>query len=534
MKKDIKNTVLDKAIAHVAPRMAVKRFAARQTLAMLEGFAGASKTKRSLFGLSNGSQDADSWLYGERQTLIDRSHELTRSDPIASGVINANCTNIVGAGLKFHSAINSSYLGMDDEQAEAVETQIEQEFNLWAESVECDYNRQLNFYDLQELALRQMFVCGETIALTPYLQRGKIPYGLKIQIVEPERLCNPNSGVNGKQGSGNYLYDGVEKDQSGTPIKYHICSDFPNNYHKGNDLKWQDVTAWGAKTGLRNIIHVYKMMRPGQTRGIPYLAGIIDSLHNLTKYSKAVLDGAIVQTLFTVFLKTEGDTENILNTANIQDETGGKASDKDLKLAPGAIYSLKPGESIETASPGMPASNFDPFTLSIFRQIGIALEIPYEVLIRHFSSSYSASRAAILEAWRFYKTRRVWFARSWCQIIFESFMYEAVASGRIAAPGYFENPLIQQSYLGAEWVGPSQGHINPVDEANAIQLRRDMGLTTMTQETSEYNGGDFEHNIKRIKSERETMKDAGILQDIKSVAPPPGMTGNKIDLTMGG
>lgn len=48
-------------------------------------------------------------------------------------------------------------------------------------------------------------------------------------------------------------------------------------------------------------------------------------------------------------------------------------------------------------NPGRPNPNFDPFVIAVLKQIGAALEIPYEILIMAFSSNYSASRAAILE-----------------------------------------------------------------------------------------------------------------------------------------
>lgn len=532
-RKKVTPNIIDKTVEFFAPVAGARRRSARIALAMADSYyPGASKTKRSLSTLNSSriGEDADSILEYERQTLVDRSRTLVATDPIVSGLVGANCTSIVGAGLKFQSRIDAAYLGFNDDQQEEKENQIEREFALFSDSIECDYSRQLNFDGLQELALRSIFSSGESIGLTPFLERAKFPYGLKVQLLESERLCNKDHKINGKQENGNYLYDGIEKDEAtGAPVKYHICSDFPTNYKKGSPFTWAEIDAFSDKTGLPNVLHIYKILRPGQSRGVPPLTPIIDLVHNLTKYDKAVLDGAIVQTLFTVFLKTEeGETD--VKTTNITDETGAESTDKDLKLAPGGIFGLRPNEDIITASPGMPQSNFDPFTLSMFRRIGIAFEIPYEVLIKHFSSSYSASKAAFQEAWRMFKTRRLWFARFFCQPIFESFMFEAVARGRIDAPGFFDDPMIRRAYCSSIWVGPSQGHINPVDEANAIGIRTGMGLTTMTDETVEYNGGNYERNIRQMAKEQRLVTTAGVvLQNPAKQAP----TGNKIDQLMG-
>jgi len=59
-----------------------------------------------------------------------------------------------------------------------------------------------------------------------------------------------------------------------------------------------------------------------------------------------------------------------------------------------------------------------------------------EVLIKHFTASYSAARASLLEAWKFYLNRRHWFAAGFCQPIFEAWFAEAVSLGRIPAPGF--------------------------------------------------------------------------------------------------
>ena len=80
-------------------------------------------------------------------------------------------------------------------------------------------------------------------------------------------------------------------------------------------------------------------------------------------------------------------------------------------------------------NPGRPNPNFDPFVIAVLKQIGAALEIPYEILIMAFSSNYSASRAAILEFFKVVKMYRAWFVADFCQPIYEEWLSEAVAKG---------------------------------------------------------------------------------------------------------
>jgi capsid protein len=171
---------------------------------------------------------------------------------------------------------------------------------------------------------------------------------------------------------------------------------------------------------------------------------------------------------------------------------------------------LRPGEDIEVADPKRPNSSFDPFFLAITRQIGIALGIPYEVLIKHFTASYSAARAALLDAWKHFITWREWLIGTFYQPVYEVFLYEAISSGRLSAPGYFADPLVRMAYSGALWIGPSPGQINPTDEVNAAEKRIDLCLSTRAAETAALTGGDFETNMRQIRKEKEALEKAGI------------------------
>jgi hypothetical protein len=71
--------------------------------------------------------------------------------------------------------------------------------------------------------------------------------------------------------------------------------------------------------------------------------------------------------------------------------------------------------------------------------IAAGLNIPYELLLKDFSkTNYSSARAALLEAWRFFRGRRKWLISYWCQPFFELWLEEEVMQGRIEAPDFYE------------------------------------------------------------------------------------------------
>ena len=140
--------------------------------------------------------------------------------------------------------------------------------------------------------------------------------------------------------------------------------------------------------------------------------------------------------------------------------------------------------------------------------MGAALEIPADLLLKAFNSSYSASRAAMLEAWKAFKMRREWFVNDFCVPIYEIWMAEAVARGRIIAPGFFSDPATRAAYLGAEWIGPSQGQLDPTKEITAEILAIGEGITTREQATIRLNGGQWDANVEQIARENEKLREA--------------------------
>ena len=178
-------------------------------------------------------------------------------------------------------------------------------------------------------------------------------------------------------------------------------------------------------------------------------------------------------------------------------------------MGPGTVAHLGENEDIKFGSPNIPTTGFDAFVKSFCQQMGAAVGIPYEVLLKEFNSSYSASRAALLEAWEEFKMRRSWFVADFCQPVYEVWLAEAVARGRIKAPGFFDDPIVRAAWCGARWIGPVQGQIDPLKEANAAVVLVNHGFKTHEQVTRELGGGDWETNVELLTIENEKLKAAG-------------------------
>lgn len=388
-------------------------------------------------------------------------------------------------------------------------------------------------FPLQQLALKSWLMSGDVFALIKRAQQAtKLnPYTLRLHLVEADRVSTPdtcgdvmNRWANITEGkntnNGNKIYDGVEVDGSGLAVAYWVRNTYPREISQ-EQTKWQRIEAVGRQTGLPNILHIMDSERPDQYRGVPYLAPVIEMLLQLRRYTESELMAALVQSFFTAWIVTNTD-----KTAIPTNEVGGgdiagvpvenpdtdniSHSDNEYEMGPGQVYHLGPDEDIKFGSPNVPTAGFDTFVKTMCKMVGSGLEQPYEVLLKEFNSNYSASRGALLEAWEAYKMRRVWLVDGFCQPVYELWLAEAVARGRIKAPGFFDDPLLRAAWCGARWIGPVQGTLDPKKEVEAAILQVHHGFRTHEQVARELGGGDWEENVEQLKRENEMLKAAGV------------------------
>lgn len=487
--------------------------------------AGASYTKRSLKGFVAESGSPAEDINSNNYTLRQRGRMLYMSAPLAAGALKRQRTNIVGPGLRLKCAIDRDVLGMTQEQADAWQKHTQAEFALWANRKQaCDATGVNNFYGLQQLVALAWPMSGDVFALTKWKDTTPLmPYALRLHVLEADRVRTPTnlegSGVfnnplltemtTAKLPNGNMIYDGVEVDKDGAIVAYHIANTYPNQMD-GEPTKFVRVEAYGKKTDLPNVLHIMDTERPEQYRGVPYLAQAIEPLLQLRRYTEAELMAAMVQSFFTVFITTEkGGDEMIPNEVGGGDGSPEVSRDpNEYEVGMGTMNFLEPGEKADSLQPTHPHTGFDAFVRALCEQLGACLEIPADLLLMSFNSSYSASRAALLEAWKGFKMRREWLTDDFCRPVYEIWLTEAVSRGRISAPGFLTDPIIRQAYLGSEWIGPAQGTLDPVKEVNSEILAIENGLTTREAASTRLNGSEFARNVDKLAVENEQLRRA--------------------------
>lgn len=477
---------------------------------MSYGKHGASTSLNSLIGwlLDPGNAEDNIDLYSAQ--LRQRSRDLFAGGGIGRSGPQTLNTATTGWGILPKPKIDGKFLGLSDDQIEEAEEAILREFKLWAESKMCDAERQKDFYDMQQLAFLSMLLSGDVFALFGMKPNPRTPYQTTVRLLEADRICTPDStgdSTSVATESGGRIIDGVEIDKEGAVIRYYIASRSPIAQNDSNEITWQPIDVYGKDSGYENILHIMTWERPEQRRGIPFVASEIEGLKQLDRYMNSELAANVVSSMLTAFItSSEEDGKAGMEDAISQEE---KVTDDELhlELAPGAIYDLPPGKSVQTVNPLRNNTAFESFVNTQFMIRGSGLGIPKEVLVKKYETNYTAARAALLDFMRTVKVYRNRFDRQFNQPIYEQVLAEAVATGRIQAPGFFDDPLVRKAWSGCQWIGATMGHVDPLKEINAAALRIANNITTQEQEAAEYNGNDWSDNIRQRRKELTVLAD---------------------------
>lgn len=458
---------------------------------------GASTTKRTLKSWQP-RHFSPRWDIDEHiNRLRNRAADLVMNDAVAAAIVQTLTIGTIGAGLKLFPRIKADELNMTQEQARLWARKVKREFNLWASNQNaCDFLRRNNFFELQQLAARAMFSDGDCFVLFKRRPPERLmPYSLRIQLLDAQRVSNPISGLGSQVEmvlGNNRVVRGIEVDKNGSLVAIHVANKILNEPNLLQpDIHWQRVLWHGSLTGAPNVLHLCKDTAPDQFRGVPVISPVIESLKQINRYADAELSASIIRSFFAIFF-TQNQTNWSMNQITGDKQPTADDVVNEFKLGDPSVTSLPMGVDVKSISASNAQSTFGEFISTFIKNACAAVGLPAEVVMKTFNASYSASRAALLQAEDEFRTRRKAFINDFCTPIYEAFLTEAIALGRIDAPGFFDDPIYHQAYLSAEWLCEQNHSLDAVKEVNAAILRINNGLSTREIEVANMSGRDYD------------------------------------------
>lgn len=548
-KPQIRTNIIDRAVEFVSPVAAARRYKNRVNIQKFKnaGYVVPGSSKRSMKGINASSNSPDNDTLPKVNGSRALSRDMYMNTPNMAALLRRARTNIVGPGLMLQSRIDRDFLGLTEEQARAWQKNIEREFDLFANSLNASFNGNMNFWESQGLAALSPLMNGDMFFMLPWKKpKGpkNWPYELRIKLIEADLVVDPNN-INGS----NYVRNltttestpltsttrkdtagGVELDKkTGEVIAFHVASKYPRDFSQIKKDEIKRVPIYNRNKD-RQIWQIIDTERIGQRRGMPWAAPILDGMKQISRLTEAELMHAIVSSFFTVLIKDNSNLNSKLQQGFTPEESisgGGYGPDDnpqetrddanswDLEMGYGNINYLDEDQEAQILDPEKTDKTFADFSQEVSTQLSAACEVPVEQVRLMFTSSYTAARAALLEGFKMWKTKRFWLARRYCQPVYEEFVTESVLKGRINAPGFFDDPLIRAAWCKAAWVGQGMGQLNPYVETKAADLKIEKNLSNHEDEYMMMNGGRWDEAMEKKSSEEIFLEELGLNQVIE-------------------
>lgn len=466
----------------------------------------------------SGSADRD--ILNESRLVTDRIRDLVRNNGWASGAVQREIDSIIGANFRPEPFIDHHALGITFDQAVELGDAFEREWSLFANDSQryCDVTRHDDWHGLAGLMFRHKRIDGENLGVVLWRPRAGARYSTCLQVVDPDRLGNPDG-----RSDDDTLRGGVELDGDGAAIAYWIAKGHPRDVGSSTipSWEWERVpreTPWGRPM----VIHDFDRLRAGQHRGLSAFAPMLKNMKMLDRYQAAELSAALLNATLAAFIESPFDHEFLMEM--LAESGGDQAFDKyqgrrsDFHAARGIsmggvkIPALFPGEKIGMLNATRPSVQMDAFAGAMLRNFaaGLPTHTAQTVSMDYSDVNYSSARAAMVVAARSTIRERLSFGVRTGSQIYHCVIEEAIMRGYVKLPdGAPPFHQAREVYLAADWMGPAQGWVDPVKEAQAAGIRIDGGLSTLKDECAEQ-GRDWRDVMMQRAKEAKFAESLGI------------------------
>ena len=437
-----------------------------------------------------------------------------------AGAADQVITDTVGSELKLNARPDFSGLGYGDKERADWCRLVERKWRVWAWTpAECDLAGVSTVAEMSDGVMRYFLAHGEGIGVIDYLsveqrQRYGIETGTKVTLVSPHRLKRETDEFR-------QLHQGVFVDENGRPAAYRFVRR-ESGYDRDIDLAARDAV------GLRRVIHVMDRGDvPDSPRGISVMAPILKVIAQADQLADYTLAQALLQSIYAAVIKSPEASVDAFNAIeSLAEEQEDLAADLwevwgqrldalkngSINLSdPAGIAHLGPGEEFEMHTPQTPGSQYVPFAQDLRREMARRLGILFETFTLDFSkANYSSVRMGNATVWPIALRRRERIVAPFQQAIYEAWLDEEVATGRVPFKGGYRAFRANfDKVVDTEWRGPKRPSADPYKDALANKVELETGATTLQAIYAE-KGEDWEEALEQQAREARKLIDLNL------------------------
>jgi capsid protein len=476
---------------------------------MLRGFGATAHEGASTGRLM---QDQATWdiepneaYAADGQILMARSQALARNNAYARACINALSAGTIGpCGLIWKSTYDS-----DPDRAQVEETDIRQRRNLSRIIA-----RAMRSIDAAGLAsprawqaglLYSKAVFGDAFQVRVSVARPNATHQTAWRTVHPARVCNPNYGADTDR-----LRQGVALDPQGSPVGLWIASAHPNSLNHG-PMTWVYRPLLDAD-GLEQVIWASARLEPEQIRSPGWFAPVMSLLVHLGKVTEAHVVAKRLQACLGMIVEVEDPV------AAARKDRNGVAWTANTTMKPGKTYYVKKGANVRPFDFKYEGGDFDAFTTALLMAICAAFGpgVPWQFALQQLTkSNMASSRAALMQAWRSFRTEQVELEQS-LRIVVRNYLAEDLARGRLVLPTGDDLEAASAGYF----VPPQRLSSDDNRELEAAKSKREVLGISRTTLSREYGGYDLDDERQQDVEDASADERAGVTRP----APAPATT----------
>jgi len=446
--------------------------------ARLEG----AMARRRLKGWNPPLENINALVASGGPRLLARARELVVTNGYAANACEAFAANLVGDGIKPSSLIEDT----------ALRDRVQRLWLAWTD--EADADGLTDFYGLQAMVAREMFVAGECfVRLRPRRSEDGLTVPLQLQLLQSEMLPFEKTET---AANGNRIRCGIEFDAIGRRVAYHF-----RRRHPGDSTDQRVAVPDTVRVPAEDVLHVYRPIDAGQIRGLPHVAPAMVRLFLLDQYDDAELDRKKTAAMFAGF---------ITKTAPEDPMMGEGAADLDgaaiASLEPGTMQVLLPGEDVKFSSPADVGGGYEAFQYRTLLAVSASLGLPYHLVTGDVrQANYSSLRAELVEfRRRIGQLQHGVIVHQFCRPIWARWLEAAVLSGALVLPG---NASATGLFRAVQWIPPRWDWVDPLKDIQAQVLAMEAGITSR-RKVVEATGYDVE------EVDRENAADARRAADL--------------------
>lgn len=471
---------LDDMIGFFSPKAKLNRIKARRMISTFNDvtrkYEGAAKGRRTE-GWKTPATSANAEVQTDAAMLRNRARDLVRNNPYAQRAIRLIGANVVGQGIR------ANIISRSELQAR----KFTEAWNTWASTCYVDFDCKHNLYSMQKIVMEAVAESGEVLIRRRFRDEAGVPIPLRLQVLEADFIAT-NLMTNAE--GGNRIIQGIEFDPQGLIVAYHLYQE-----HPGNISNFANTSRFSVeRVPASEILHVFRADRPGQFRGVTWVAPVMMRLRDLDDFEDAQLVRQKIAACFSVFVQ-DNETHD---AASLTDEDKINLGEK---VEPGIIEILPPGKTVTFASPPG-VTGYNEYVSNFLHSVATGLGVSFEALTGDLSQvNFSSARMGYLE---FQRNIDQWRGCILNPMFNDEVFFWFTEAARLAG--------LNPQGVSVNWIAPRREMIDPTKEVPAKIKAVRAGLETLDDAILQ-NGKDPRNHLEQIAANNKLLDELELVLD---------------------